>query len=256
MVRAKILGAKRHTFKNLEYEGDPKEVFAAIDDYVKLLSRKNKGEDVEEPDKVPLGLVGGGGWATVNGLALEAALNESGHLRGLYAIICTSNGANITAYALANQVRQARAFFVRKAVVHRTLDFCPNLLRFYRPANLDHMSRLVSGRLIKGEQGKRQERSVAEELADPASARRYEAARAMGQKVVNFLQLDRAGLSGAGPRLYATLTDAQTGQGTIVCINDAQNPVIPLSAAITLPLGCPDVVNIPIPLNPAQLRAT
>jgi hypothetical protein len=182
MMRAKILAAKRLTFKNLEYEGDPKEVFAAIDAYVKLLGRKNRGENVEEPDTVPLGLVGGGGWATVNGLALEAALNESGHLRGLYAIMCTSNGVNITAYTLANQVRQARAFFLRKAVVHRTLDFCPNLLRLHRPANLDHMSRFVSGRLIKGEHGKRQERPVAEELDDPASARRYEAARADGQK--------------------------------------------------------------------------
>jgi hypothetical protein len=244
MMRAKILAAKRHTFKNLEYEGDPKAVFAAIDDYVKLLGRKNRGESVEEPEKVPLGLVGGGGWATVNGLALEAALNESGHLRGLYVIMCTSNGANITAYTLANQMRQARAFFVRKAVVHRTLNFCPNLWRFHRPANLDHMSRLVSGRLIKGEQGKRQGRPVAEELDDPASARRYEAARTNGQKVVNFLELDRASLSCAGPRVYATLTDAKTGLGTTVCINDAKNPVIPLSAAITLPVGYPDKVKV------------
>jgi len=42
MMRVKILAAKRHTFKNLEYKGDPKEVFAAIDDYVKLLKPKKR----------------------------------------------------------------------------------------------------------------------------------------------------------------------------------------------------------------------
>src|SRR5262245_34403035 len=112
MGRVKSSADKRQTFQSLEYEGDPKEVFAAIDDYLQLVDRKNRGETVEEPNEVPLGLVGGGGWATINGLALEAGLNESGHLRGLYAIMCTSNGVNITAYALANQERQARAFFI------------------------------------------------------------------------------------------------------------------------------------------------
>ena len=106
------------------------------------------------------------------------------------------------------------------------------------------MSRLASGRLIKGDQGRRHGPSAAEELDDPASTRRYEAARANRQKVVNFLELDRASLSSAGPRVYATLTEAKTGQGTTVCINDAKNPVIPLSAAITLPVGYPDMVKV------------
>jgi predicted patatin/cPLA2 family phospholipase len=244
MQRPKILAQKRQTFQSLEYEGEPKPVFDVIDAYRQLIDRKNRGERFEEPNGVPLGLVGGGGWATVNGLALEAALNESGHLRGLYAIMCTSNGVNITAYTLANQVPQARAFFTRKATVHRTLDCFRNLWRFRRLANLDHMSRLVSGRLIKGEQAKRHEKPLAEELSDPGSARRYEAARANGRKVFNFLELDQARLKSAGPRLYATLTDAETGQGSTASIIDAKNPVIALSAAITLPIGYPDRVTI------------
>ena len=244
MVRAKIHAEKRKRFSNLEYEGDPNEVFAAIHDYLALVGRKDKGENDEAPNKVPLGLVGGGGWATVNGLALTAALNQAGYLRGLYAIMCTSNGVNITAYALANQVHQARAFFIRKAIVHRTLNYLPNLLRFRRPANLDHMSRLVSGRLIRGEQGKRQGRSVAEELHDPASARSYATVRAEGRKVLDFLKLDEACFTSAGPRVHATLTDAETGHGVTICINDAKSVVTALSAAIALPLGYPDRVTI------------
>lgn len=237
---------KIHTFENLEYEGDPEAVFKAIDDHLQFLDRKNRGENVEEPKAVPLGLSGGGGWATINGLANFAALNESGLLRGLHTIMCTSNGVNTAAYAIADQVRQALPFFTRKAVVHRTLNYIPNLYEFGRPANPDNMSRLVAGRMIKGEQGRRLPQSVTEELNEGVNAERYDKdkARAEGKKVFDFLKLDAAQLKSAGPRLYTTLTDAETGEGTTVCINDAKEPVVPLSASIALPFGYPDTVTV------------
>lgn len=59
-----------------------------------------------------------------------------------------------------------------------------------------------------------------------------------------LVELDRASLGHAGPRVYATRSDAKTDQGTTVCINDVQNPVIPRSAAITLAVGYPDMVKV------------
>ena len=142
---AEPAGAATQTFQNLQYEGDPAAVFGAIDAYLDWVDRQNRGAPAEPPRAVPLGLVGGGGWASVNSLGTLAALNDAGLLGGLNTIVCTSNGANTTAYALADQVHEALAFFVRKAIVHRTLAPIQNLWRYGRAVNTNFMSQLVAG---------------------------------------------------------------------------------------------------------------
>ena len=232
------------SFRDLQYEGDAAEVFSRVEAHRKHLEDKNRGASTADPAAVPLGLVGGGGWASVNSLAMLAALADAGLLGGLHTIVCTSNGANTTAYALADQVHQASAFFVRKAIVHRTLAPVRNFWRYGRPVNTDYMSQLVAGRLSTGGEGRRRGRTVVEALADPATPVADGAARAAKRKGGAFLRLDTAHLLKSGPQMHVTLTHAETGEGFTVPIDGREHPVIPLSAAITLPLAYPSKVVV------------
>jgi len=208
------------------------------------VDRQNRGAPAEPPRAVPLGLVGGGGWASVNSLGTLAALNDAGLLGGLNTIVCTSNGANTTAYALADQVHEALAFFVRKAIVHRTLAPIQNLWRYGRAVNTNFMSQLVAGRLRRGGTRSRRDRSVVEELSGAAGAARDDAASTATRSFVDFLKLDIVRFLNAGPHVHVALTHAETGDGFTVGVDGHEHPVIALSAAIALPIGYPSKVLV------------